>query len=46
MDQPLQFSHVAHKGDDVGLKCEDCHVFDKDGRFFGIPSIEKCEAAI
>lgn len=44
MDQPLQFSHAAHNSDDVGLKCEDCHAFDTDGRFCGIPSIEKCAA--
>ncbi len=41
-DQPVQFSHLAHTGDNVGLQCESCHTFDKDGRFEGIPSTDKC----
>ncbi len=44
VDQPIQFSHVAHTGDNVGLKCESCHIFDKDGHFFGIPTIDKCRS--
>jgi hypothetical protein len=43
VDQPIQFSHFAHTSDNVGLKCEDCHTFDKDGRFGGIPSTDKCK---
>ncbi|MFZ1083005.1 MAG: menaquinone reductase multiheme cytochrome c subunit QrcA [Candidatus Kryptoniota bacterium] len=42
IDQPIQFSHLAHTGDNVGLKCESCHTFDKDGRFYGIPTIDNC----
>ena len=43
INQPIQFSHMTHTGDNVGLKCEDCHSFEKDGRFYGIPSLAKCE---
>jgi hypothetical protein len=42
VDQPLEFSHRLHTGDDVGLSCEDCHGFDDEGRFGGIPTIENC----
>jgi len=42
INQPIQFSHLIHTSDNVGLKCEDCHHFDKDGRFCGIPKIEMC----
>ncbi len=42
VDQPVQFSHFMHTSDNVGLKCESCHTFDKDGNFLGIPTIEKC----
>lgn len=41
-NQPLQFSHLAHTGDNVGLKCERCHNFERDGRFNGIPSTQIC----
>ncbi len=44
VDQPIQFSHKTHTGDNVGLTCKDCHTYDSDGRFHGIPSIEKCES--
>ncbi|HUI29912.1 MAG TPA: menaquinone reductase multiheme cytochrome c subunit QrcA [Candidatus Acidoferrales bacterium] len=44
VNQPIQFSHFAHTGDNVGLKCGSCHTFDKDGRFNGIPTIEKCRS--
>lgn len=40
--QPLQFSHRVHTGDNVALKCEDCHAYDADGRFAGIPATDKC----
>ncbi len=40
--QPVQFSHSTHAGDNVGLKCVDCHSYDKDGRFLGIPGTSKC----
>lgn len=42
VDQPIQFSHKTHTGDNVGLKCNDCHTYDDDGRFLGIPATEKC----
>lgn len=42
LDQPLQFSHALHAGDAVGMACDDCHGFDENGRFGGIPSIENC----
>ncbi len=42
VDQPIQFSHRTHSGDNVALKCADCHSFDKDGRFVGIPAVSKC----
>ncbi len=41
-DQPIQFSHAIHTGDNVALACSDCHSFDKDGRFLGIPSSAEC----
>jgi len=44
VNQPIQFSHFTHTSDNVGLKCENCHTFDKDGRFDGIPKIEKCRS--
>ncbi len=42
VDQPLQFSHKTHTGDNIGLKCVDCHTYDKDGRFIGIPATKVC----
>jgi len=42
--QPLQFSHRLHTGERVGLACEECHALAADGRFSGIPRIEKCAA--
>lgn len=41
-DQPIQFSHVIHTGDAVGMTCEDCHTFREDGTFAGIPPTEQC----
>ena len=41
-EQPLQFSHKVHTGETAGLPCEECHSFSADGRFSGIPTIEKC----
>jgi hypothetical protein len=41
--QPLQFNHVVHTGT-AGQSCEDCHRFDNDGRFVGVPSLETCVA--
>lgn len=42
MDQPLQFSHRLHTSEKVGLTCESCHSIQADGRFTGIPGIQKC----
>jgi len=42
--QPLSFSHAAHAGETLGLGCEDCHGFEPDGRFIGVPPIEQCAA--
>ena len=41
-DQPIQFSHKIHTGEAVGLPCEECHSFRDDGRFTGIPALDKC----
>jgi hypothetical protein len=41
-EQPIQFSHKVHTGEAVGLACEECHSFREDGRFTGIPTVEKC----
>jgi hypothetical protein len=40
--QPLNFSHKVHTGEQAGLPCENCHEFSADGRFSGVPSLEKC----
>jgi hypothetical protein len=42
LEQPLTFSHAVHAGEEMGLACEDCHVFLPDGSFAGIPPIETC----
>jgi hypothetical protein len=42
IEQPLQFSHSVHAGEDVGLACDDCHYFEDDGQFTGIPSVSMC----
>jgi hypothetical protein len=41
-NQPLQFSHRVHTGEQAGLTCDSCHVIRADGRFTGIPGIAKC----
>jgi hypothetical protein len=40
--QPLQFNHRAHTGESLGLSCSDCHGFNDDGTFTGIPKTERC----
>ena len=41
--QPLSFSHASHGPESsAGLDCEECHFFYEDGRFSGIPGIQKC----
>jgi hypothetical protein len=42
LEQPLQFSHLVHTGEKVGMACEDCHSFTAEGRFTGIPKVAKC----
>lgn len=42
IEQPVQFSHKVHTGEQGGMSCEDCHSFGDDGRFSGIPAIENC----
>lgn len=41
VEQPLQFSHLAHT-EGAGMACADCHGFDEQGRFAGIPGVETC----
>ena len=41
-EQPLRFSHRTHTSDKVGSTCADCHPFDAEGRFAGIPKVESC----
>ena len=40
--QPLSFSHAAHTGEKGGMPCTDCHALGADGRFSGVPRLEKC----
>ncbi len=40
-EQPLQFSHKVH-AETAGMTCENCHFFNEDGRFSGIPVLAKC----
>jgi hypothetical protein len=42
IEQPIQFSHKVHTGETGGQQCADCHEIKADGRFSGIPSLEKC----
>ena len=41
-NQPINFSHNVHSGEKVGMACDDCHAIGEDGRFAGIPRLEKC----
>lgn len=41
MQQPIRFSHVVHV-EDGGMYCDDCHYFNDDGTYAGIPSTEDC----
>jgi len=40
--QPISFSHKVHTGEQAGMSCENCHEFSADGRFSGIPALDKC----
>ena len=42
VEQPLQFSHKVHTGEQVGMGCQDCHAIGEDGRFAGLPTLESC----
>ena len=42
VEQPLSFSHKVHTGEKGGMGCADCHSLGPDGRFTGIPRLEKC----
>lgn len=39
--QPVNFSHVAH-AQKAEMSCEDCHTFNDDGSYNGIPSLGSC----
>ncbi|MFA6467439.1 MAG: menaquinone reductase multiheme cytochrome c subunit QrcA [Bacteroidota bacterium] len=41
-EQPLQFNHLVHTGEQGGMACEDCHQTNELGRFQGIPVVAKC----
>lgn len=40
--QPLQFSHRTHTGDDVEMACIDCHRIDARSRLTRIPTVAVC----
>lgn len=42
VEQPIQFSHKVHTSESVGMACQDCHSFDEQGKFSGIPRLETC----
>lgn len=39
--QPISFSHVVHS-EDAGMTCDQCHYFNEDGTYHGLPSTEDC----
>ena len=39
--QPVDFNHQVHM-EAAGMTCEDCHYYEDDGRFSGIPAAESC----
>jgi hypothetical protein len=39
--QPVAFNHLMHV-EDVGMMCDDCHYYDDQGRFSGIPDTVMC----
>ena len=40
--QPMQFNHAIHTGEQNGMTCDMCHEFRENGTFSGIPAIAKC----
>ena len=43
LEQPIQFSHQLHTGEQVGFTCDGCHQSADDGHFMGLPASETCE---
>lgn len=39
--QPVEFSHKVHV-DGEGMECADCHYFNEDGSYNGLPTTENC----
>ncbi len=39
--QPISFNHVVHI-EDAGMTCDQCHYFNEDGTFHGLPTNEDC----
>jgi hypothetical protein len=39
--QPVSFSHKVH-AEKASMACADCHALEADGRFSGLPRLEKC----
>ena len=39
--QPFNFNHLIHI-EEAGMDCDECHNFNANGRFSGIPATEKC----
>jgi menaquinone reductase, multiheme cytochrome c subunit len=42
IEQPVQFSHLTHSEEAIGMACADCHSLEPGGRFTGIPPLEQC----
>lgn len=40
--QPLSFHHKVHTDEPTAASCDSCHEFAEDGRFLGVPALEKC----
>lgn len=41
VEQPLDFSHRLHVGEDVGMECLDCHGFE-GARTIRVPTTDRC----
>ncbi|MEW5722818.1 MAG: menaquinone reductase multiheme cytochrome c subunit QrcA [Thermodesulfobacteriota bacterium] len=39
--QPFNFNHYVHT-EDSGMGCDECHKYDDQGRFLGLPDIQEC----
>jgi hypothetical protein len=40
--QPIEFPHKIHTGDQIGIECQDCHYGVNKGARAGIPNIDYC----